>query len=72
MSTKLFNEAMKTVINALKKAGYGYDPYEQLYGYVSTGTLSYITRQDNARSIVAELDMNDLRDFLNKNGKKFM
>ena len=70
MSTKLFNEAIQIVIDALKKAGY--DPYEHLYGYVSTGTLSYITRQDNARSIVAELDMNDLRDFLNKTGKKFM
>ena len=70
MSTKLFNEAIQIVIDALKKAGY--DPYEQLYGIVSTGTLSIITRQDNARSIVAELDMNDLRDFLNKNGKKFM
>ena len=39
MSTKLFDEAIQIVIDALKKAGY--DPYEQLYGYVSTGTLSY-------------------------------
>ena len=70
MSTILFNEAIIIVIDALKKAGY--NPYDQLYGYVSTGELSYITRQGNAREIIAQLDMNDLRDFLNKNGKKFM
>lgn len=68
MSTILFNEAIIIVIDALKKAGY--NPYDQLYGYVSTGELSYITRQGNAREIIAQLDMNDLRDFLNKNGQK--
>ena len=70
MSTKLFDEAINIVIDALRKAGY--DPYDQLYGYVSTGELSYITRQGNARAIVADLDMNDLREFLNKSGKKLM
>lgn len=70
MSTKLFDEAISIVIDALRKAGY--DPYDQLYGYVSTGIISYITRQGNAREIVAKLDMDDLRDFLNKNGKKLM
>ncbi len=48
MSTKLFDEAINIVIDALRKAGY--DPYDQLYGYVSTGELSYITRQGNARA----------------------
>lgn len=70
MSTKLFDEAINIVIDALRKAGY--NPYDQLYGYVSTGVLSYITRQGNAREIVAKLDMNDLRDFLNKSGKMLM
>ena len=50
MSAKSFDENINTVINALIKAGY--DPYDQLYGYVSTGESAYITRQDNARALV--------------------
>lgn len=62
MSVKSFDENINTVINALRKAGY--DPYDQLYGYVSTGEAAYITRQDNARALVLEMDKNELREFL--------
>ena len=62
MSAKSFDENINTVINALRKAGY--DPYDQLYGYVSTGESAYITRQDNARALVLEMDKNELREFL--------
>lgn len=67
MSANSFNENIITVINALKKADY--DPYDQLYGYVSTGEAAYITRQDNARALVKEMDKNELRNFL-RNMKK--
>lgn len=62
MSAKPFNENINIVINALKQAGY--DPYDQLYGYVSTGEAAYITRRDNARALVLEMDKNELREFL--------
>lgn len=62
MSAKSFNSKIEIVINALKKAGY--DPYDQLYGYVSTGEAAYITRQDNARDIVTGMDKDDLREYL--------
>ena len=62
MSAKSFDENINTVINALRKAGY--NPYDQLYGYVSTSESAYITRQDNARALVLEMDKNELREFL--------
>ena len=62
MSAKSFDENINTVINALRKAGY--NPYDQLYGYVSTGEAAYITRRDNARALVLEMDKNELREFL--------
>ena len=62
MSAKSFDKNINIVINALRKAGY--DPYDQLYGYVCTGESAYITRQDNARALVLEMDKNELREFL--------
>ncbi len=52
------------VINALKKAGY--NPYDQLYGYITTGEITYITRQGNARKIIEGLDKNELREYVTR------
>ncbi len=52
------------VINALKKAGY--NPYDQLCGYVTTGEKTYITRQGNARKIIEGLDKNELREYVTR------
>lgn len=62
MSAKSFEQDIVIVINALKSAGY--EPYDQLYGYVTTGEVAYITRQDNARALVETMDKEQLRDFL--------
>lgn len=62
MDVKTFEKDIEIAVNALKKAGY--DPYEQLYGYVSTGELHYITRRENARALVSEMDINALREYL--------
>lgn len=64
MGANSFEENISIVVNALKNAGY--DPYDQLYGYVSTGEAAYITRQDNARALVVEMDKNELREFLKR------
>ena len=57
-----FLENMKIVEQAIREAGYV--PCDQLYGYVSTGESAYITRQDNARALVLDMDKNELREFL--------
>lgn len=64
MSTNSFNENIMIVINALKKAGY--NSYDQLYGYVTTGEITYITRQGNARKIIEGLDKNELREYVTR------
>lgn len=50
------------VIEALQSGGY--DPYDQLYGYVMHGNERYITRFGGARGIVTKMDMKDIRIFL--------
>lgn len=57
-----FLKKTEIIIHALQKAGY--DPYAQLRGYLSTGDPTYITRQDNARALIAELDIEELRKYL--------
>lgn len=49
-------------IEALQSAGY--DPYDQLYGYVVHGNDRYITRFGGAREIVTKMDIKDIRIFL--------
>lgn len=44
--------------------GAGYDPYTQLYGYLSTGNDSYITRQGNARNLIKNVDRTALEAFI--------
>ena len=52
--TDEFQETIDYIASVLKEAGY--NPYEQLYGYLNTGNESFITRRGNARSLVATLD----------------
>lgn len=57
-----FRVRMDRIVKALKDAGY--DPYMQLYGYLETGDDSYITRKDNARDEIRELDREMVREFM--------
>ncbi len=55
------------VYNALKAKGY--NPLNQIVGYIISGDPTYITSYDNARSMVTRIDRNDLleemtREFL--------
>ena len=57
-----FRVRIDRIVKALKDAGY--DPYMQLYGYLETDDDSYITRKDNARDEIGELDQEMVREFM--------
>lgn len=57
-----FEETIQYVVSVLKDAGY--EPYEQLYGYLNTGNESYITRKGNARTLVTELDREQIWKYI--------
>lgn len=57
-----FQQKMAVVVEALKQAGYV--PYDQLTGFVRTNNLSYITRNNHARDIVAAMDTEMIRRYL--------
>ena len=46
------------LITVMQEAGY--NPYDQLYAYLETGLDTYITRKGNARTLVAEIDRDQL------------
>ena len=50
------------VINALKNAGY--EPFKQLESYIKTGDCNFITRHENARMLIKELDIKEVERYL--------
>ena len=60
-----FDEAMGIVVAALKAAEY--DPIAQLTGYLQTGDDTFITRTDNARSIIRTLDKEQVAAYVETN-----
>ena len=55
-------EKINYIVSILKDAGY--NPYEQLFAYASTGNDSYITRKGNARVLIAEVNREQLLQYL--------
>ena len=65
-----FMAAISEVYLALQKAGF--EPYDQLTGYVRTGNDQYITRRRNARKIVTEMDPEKIRQYLKRYGHMYV
>lgn len=63
MTEKEIKETVDPIARAIREAGL--DPYDQLYGYLETGNLIYITRRNNAREQIAKLDKQVIRQYLN-------
>lgn len=61
-----FMAAMSEVYMALQEAGF--EPFDQLTGYIRTGNDQYITRRHNARKIVTEMDPEMIRQYLKRYG----
>ena len=62
MDEKLFNATMELIVTALIEKGY--DPYEQLTGYVSENEPCYITKHKNARQLIVTLDMERVKQYV--------
>ena len=65
---KTTEEVIRAVYNALDEKGY--NPIDQMVGYILSGDPSYITSHNNARNIIRHIERDDLvedllRKFLN-------
>ena len=58
------DEKLRSVIDSIASAGY--NPYEQIYGYYTTGNDIFITRTGNARNLIKEIDRKDLAEYIQK------
>ena len=58
------DEKLRSVIDSIASAGY--NPYEQIYGYYTTGNDIFITRTGNARTLIKEIGRKDLAEYIQK------
>ena len=61
------DKKLRSVIDSIASAGY--NPYEQIYGYYTTGNDIFITRTGNARTLIKEIDRKDLTEYIKKHQK---
>ena len=57
-----FENLMEHIVASIRSAGY--EPYDQLYGYLKTGDETYITRTGDARNLIKALDRTRLQRFV--------
>ena len=57
-----FEQMMEHIVASIRNAGY--EPYDQLYGYLKTGDDAYITRTGDARAMVKTLDHKQLERYI--------
>ena len=67
LEQKEFESLIHKVINAMEAAGY--DPLAQFTGYLQTGDETFITRTNEARTIVRSLDKEQIAAYIDKNYK---
>ena len=56
------NQILSVVFRALEEKGY--NPVNQIVGYVISGDPTYITGHNNARSLIRKIDRNELLEEL--------
>ena len=62
------DEKLRSVIESIASAGF--EPYEQIFGYYTTGNDVYITRTGNARTLIKEIDREFLSEYIEKQKTK--
>lgn len=63
-----FEKKIALVIAALSDAGY--DPYAQLTGFIQTGDDTFITRRNDARTIISSIDREMVARYVNERIKQ--
>ncbi|MBR3995073.1 MAG: IreB family regulatory phosphoprotein [Clostridia bacterium] len=64
-----FTNRIEYIISMLNEKGY--NPYEQLACYVLLqGNQYFITRHGDARTLIEQLDINEIKNYLIRNGVK--
>ena len=61
---RMIKEAMTQVYDALQEKGY--NPVNQIVGYILSGDPSYITAHNNARSLIRKLERDEILEELVK------
>ena len=64
MYNEEFEKTLSEIIESLKEKGY--NPYEQIRAYARTGDESFITRHNDAREKIKNLDKEQIIDYLKK------
>lgn len=64
MENEQFDSIMDSVVMSLKKRGF--DPYIQLLGYLRENNPLFITRYNNARSVIETLNKEQIRRYVMK------
>lgn len=64
MTDKEFEKAMDIIAAAISDAGY--NVREQLTGFLLTGDPTYITRRNDARTLMKSVDQEQLRRYINE------
>lgn len=62
MNEKDFEKAMDIIAAAISDAGY--NVREQLTGFLLTGDPTYITRRNDARTLIKSVDQEQLRRYI--------
>ena len=62
---KTIEMILQQVYHALEEKGY--QPLDQMVGYILSGDPSYITGHNNARNLVSQVERDDLVEALLKN-----
>jgi len=61
-----FKQILKEVYDAMAKSDKGYDPISQIVGYILSGDPTYITSEKNARSLIRQIERDELLEELVK------
>ena len=59
-----FEKIMEEIIQAIRESGF--NPYAQLYGYITEGKEEFITRKGDAREKIKKLKRADIKAFVEK------
>lgn len=68
MENKNFIATMESIVSSIEEKGM--DPYDQLYGYLTTGKEEHITRTGNARELIKTLEWEQVWEYVKQMKKK--